>query len=171
MWLNNRLRILIANALSAQRLVSADAAVRLQAASALQREANGEQLPLLARQLARETDPQVHQALSTALANLQLTDGNPQVRFNAVRLLGESGEPETRARLQALTDAAHEPDAAVRAEAQRSLQQVQHRLMIGDLLGGRSAACRSVRSCCWRRSGWRSPTACSASSIWRTAKC
>lgn len=135
MWLNNRLRILIANALSAQRLVSADAAVRLQAASALQREANGEQLPLLARQLARETDPQVHQALSLALANLQLTDGNPQVRFNAVRLLGESGEPETRARLQALTDAAHEPDAAVRAEAQRSLQQVQHRLMIGDLLG------------------------------------
>ncbi|MGQ5797234.1 urea ABC transporter permease subunit UrtB [Serratia sp. IR-2025] len=134
-WLNNRLRILIANALSAQRLVSADAAVRLQAASALQREANGEQLPLLARQLARETDPQVHQALSLALANLQLTDGNPQVRFNAVRLLGESGEPETRARLQALTDAAHEPDAAVRAEAQRSLQQVQHRLMIGDLLG------------------------------------
>ncbi|HFZ1790980.1 urea ABC transporter permease subunit UrtB [Serratia marcescens] len=134
-WLNNRLRILIANALSAQRLVSADAAVRLQAASALQREANGEQLPLLARQLARETDPQVHQALSLALANLQLADGNPQVRFNAVRLLGESGEPETRARLQALTDAAHEPDAAVRAEAQRSLQQVQHRLMIGDLLG------------------------------------
>lgn len=66
MWLNNRLRILIANALSAQRLVSADAAVRLQAASALQREANGEQLPLLARQLARETDPQVHQALSGA---------------------------------------------------------------------------------------------------------
>lgn len=34
-----------------------------------------------------------------------------------------------------MTDAANEPDAAVRAEAQRSLQRVQHRLMIGDLLG------------------------------------
>lgn len=134
-WLNNRLRILIANALSAQRLVSADAAVRLQAATALQREAQGEQLPLLTRRLAQEKDPQVRDALSIALANLQLTDASPQVRFNAVRLLGESGEPETRARLQALTDAAHEPDAAVRAEAQRSLQRVQHRLMIGDLLG------------------------------------
>ncbi len=134
-WLNNRLRILIANALSAQRLVSADAAVRLQAATALQREAQGEQLPLLTRRLAQEKDPQVRDALSIALANLQLADASPQVRFNAVRLLGESGEPETRARLQALTDAANEPDAAVRAEAQRSLQRVQHRLMIGDLLG------------------------------------
>jgi urea transport system permease protein len=134
-WLNNRLRILIANALSAQRLVSADAAVRLQAATALQREAQGEQLPLLTRRLAQEKDPQVRDALSIALANLQLTDASPQVRFNAVRLLGGSGEPETRARLQALTDAANEPDAAVRAEAQRSLQRVQHRLMIGDLLG------------------------------------
>ena len=64
-WLNNRLRILIANALSAQRLVSADAAVRLQRRARCS-EANGEQLPLLARQLARETDPQVHQALSGA---------------------------------------------------------------------------------------------------------
>ena len=134
-WLNNRLRILIANALSTQRLVSADAAVRLQAATALQREAQGEQLPLLTRRLAQEKDPQVRDALSIALANLQLADARQQVRFNAVRLLGESGEPETRARLQALTDAANEPDAAVRAEAQRSLQRVQHRLMIGDLLG------------------------------------
>src|SRR5476649_860432 len=38
-WLNNRLRILIANALSAQQLVSADAQIRLRAAMALQREA------------------------------------------------------------------------------------------------------------------------------------
>ncbi|MBO2006743.1 urea ABC transporter permease subunit UrtB [Serratia marcescens] len=87
MWLNNRLRILIANALSAQRLVSADAAVRLQAASAAAR-SEGE--PLLARQLARETDPQVHQALSWRWLPTA-TDGNPQVRFNAVRLLGEIG--------------------------------------------------------------------------------
>lgn len=88
-WLNNRLRILIANALSAQRLVSADAAVRLQAATSLQREAQAEQLPLLTRRLAQEKDPQVRDALSIALANLQLADASPQVRFNAVRLLGD----------------------------------------------------------------------------------
>lgn len=134
-WLNNRLRILIANALSAHRLVSDDPAVRLQAAQALQREAQSDQLPLLVQRLAQEKDTQVHDALSIALANLQLTDANPQVRLNAVRLLGSSGAPETQTRLQALTDAAHEPDAAVRAEALKSLTSVKHRLMIGDLIG------------------------------------
>ncbi|CAI2136235.1 urea ABC transporter permease subunit UrtB [Serratia ficaria] len=135
LWLNNRLRILIANALSAQRLVSGDPALRLQAASALQREAQSDQLPLLTQRLAQEKDARVREALSIALANLQLSDASPQVRLNAVRLLGESGDPETQTRLQALSDAAHEPDAAVRAEAQHSLSRVQHRLMIGDLLG------------------------------------
>ncbi|CAI0902863.1 urea ABC transporter permease subunit UrtB [Serratia entomophila] len=135
LWLNNRLRILIANALSAQRLVSEDPQVRLQAATALQREAQSDQQPLLAERLAQEKDAGVHAALSIALANLQLTDASPQVRLNAVRLLGDSGDPETQTRLQALADAAHEPDAAVRAEAQNSLSRVQHRLMIGDLLG------------------------------------
>lgn len=134
-WLNNRLRILIANALSAHRLVSDDPAVRLQAAQALQREAQSDQLPLLTQRLAQEKNTQVHDALSIALANLQLTDANPQVRLNAVRLLGSSGSPETQPRLQALTDAAHEPDAAVRAEAVKSLTSVKHRLMIGDLIG------------------------------------
>ncbi|RMN21988.1 hypothetical protein ALQ63_03516 [Serratia plymuthica] len=134
-WLNNRLRILIANALSAHRLVSDDPAVRLQAAQALQREAQSDQLPLLAQRLAQEKNTQVHDALSIALANLQLADANPQVRLNAVRLLGSSGSPETQPRLQALTDAAHEPDAAVRAEALKSLTSVKHRLLIGDLIG------------------------------------
>lgn len=134
-WLNNRLRNLIANALSAHMLVSNDPAQRLQAALALQREAQSDQLPLLSQRLAEEKDTQVHDALAVALANLQLTDTNPQVRLNAVRLLGNSGDPETQTRLQALTDSANEPDAAVRAEAEKSLNSVKHRLMLGDLLG------------------------------------
>lgn len=52
--MNNRLRILIANALSAHRLVSDDPEVRLQAAQALQREAQSDQLPLLTQRLAQE---------------------------------------------------------------------------------------------------------------------
>ncbi|MGO2570714.1 MAG: urea ABC transporter permease subunit UrtB [Serratia proteamaculans] len=135
LWLNNRLRILIANALSAHRLVSEDPALRLQAAQALQQEAQNSQLPLLTQRLAQEKDSRVHEALSIALANLQLTDADAKVRLNAVQLLGSSGAPETQTRLQALTDASHEPDAAVRAEALKSLTSVKHRLMIGDLIG------------------------------------
>lgn len=135
LWLNNRLRILIANALSAQQLVSEDPALRLQAAQALQQEAQNSQLPLLTQRLAQEKDDRVHEALRIALANLQLGDADAKVRLNAVRLLGSSGAAETQTRLQAMTDAAHEPDAAVRAEALKSLTSVKHRLMIGDLIG------------------------------------
>lgn len=116
-WLNNRLRILIANALTAQRLASEDESVRLQAALELQQQAQSDQLPLLNQRLKLETDSKVKKALSIALANLQLTDSNPLVRLKAVQLLGQSGSPQTQSRLQSLTDAKTEPDAQVRAAA------------------------------------------------------
>ncbi|MGP2410316.1 urea ABC transporter permease subunit UrtB [Yersinia sp. 2553 StPb PI] len=134
-WLNNRLRILIANALTAQRLASEDESVRLQAALELQQQAQSDQLPLLNQRLKLETDSKVKEALSIALANLQLTDSNPLVRLNAVQLLGQSGSPQTQSRLQSLTDAKTEPDAQVRAAAASSLKQVQNRLMVGDIIG------------------------------------
>ena len=133
--LNNRLRILVANALAAQQLVSGDKAARLQAAQTLQRDAQRDQRPLLKQRLAQEPDEAVRDALRIALANLQLSDADPQVRLQAVQLLGESGDPQTQARLQALSAEDGEPDAAVRAAAQQSLTRVTHRLMIGDLLG------------------------------------
>ncbi|CFR16839.1 MULTISPECIES: urea ABC transporter permease subunit UrtB [Yersinia] len=134
-WLNNRLRILIANALAAQRLVSDDESVRLQAALALQQQANSEQLPLLNQRLKLETDSKVKEALEIALANLQLADSNPQIRLNAVQLLGQSGSPQTVSRLQSLTDPNTEQDAQVRAAAASSLKQVQNRLWVGDIIG------------------------------------
>jgi len=134
-WLNNRLRNLITNALSAHRLVSKDSAVRLQAAKSLQREAQADQLPLLTKRLALEQDATVHAALSIALANLQLSDPNPQVRLRAVELLGESSDPDTQGHLQPLTDPKVETDVTVRTAALVSLKAVQHRLMIGDWLG------------------------------------
>lgn len=134
-WLNNRLRILIANALAAQRLVSDDVSVRLNAAQELQQQAQSDQLPLLNQRLKLETDSKVKEALNIALANLQLTDSNPQIRLSAVQLLGKSGSPQTQSRLQKLTDAKVEPDAQVRAAAASSLKQVQNRLMVGDVIG------------------------------------
>lgn len=134
-WLNNRLRILIANALSAQQLVSNDAQVRLHAAMALQREAKADQLPLLTARLPVEKDPAVRTALLGAIATLQLSDPNPEIRLQAVTLLGESADPDTQLGLQRLATVKNEPDPRVRAAAQQSLKQVQHRLLIGDLLG------------------------------------
>ncbi|NWE72832.1 urea ABC transporter permease subunit UrtB, partial [Pseudomonas gingeri] len=58
--LNNRLRGLIETAVAAQQLLAADAKVRLGAARELQKSAKPAQLGFLDRQLAGETDADVH---------------------------------------------------------------------------------------------------------------
>lgn len=135
LFMNNRLRVLVSNALAAHQLVSSDTALRLRAAQQLQSEGVADQLPLLEQRFAAEQDSRVHAALALALANLQLADGESMVRLRAVKLLGESSDPNTQASLQRLTQPANEPDATVRAAAAESLQQIQKRLMWGDLLG------------------------------------
>ena len=133
--LNNRLRGLLIIVQASQQLLSADPDVRLSAAQTLQQKGKPALLPLLNRQLASETDEQVQAALTLALANLQLVDPDPAVRLQAVRLLGETGEPLARTRLEALLAEGVESDAGVRTAAETSLAQVKRRLLGGELLG------------------------------------
>jgi urea transport system permease protein len=133
--LNNRLRGLIDTALASHQLLAADAKLRLGAAQQLQKSAKPAQLKFLDRQLASETNADVHTALSLALANLQLVDSDPAVRLAAVRLLGETGDPLARTRLETLLDPAVETDVGVRTAAETSLVQVKRKLLIGEILG------------------------------------
>ncbi|EHD21353.1 MULTISPECIES: urea ABC transporter permease subunit UrtB [Brenneria] len=135
LFMNNRLRVLIGSALASHQLVSDDAAVRLRAARMLQNDAVAEQLPLLTQRLAAEQDSDVSAALKIAIAGLQLTDANPQVRLNAVKQLGETGDPQMQARLQQLTQPENEPDAGVRSAALAGLKNIKQSLILGDLLG------------------------------------
>ncbi|CAM3862033.1 Urea ABC transporter permease [Pseudomonas reidholzensis] len=133
--LNNRLRGLIDNALASHQLFSDEAGVRLAAASELQRSAQPAQMAFLDRRFASEPDAAVHAALGLALANLQLDASEPSVRLAAVRLLGETGDPLARTRLEALLQPGAETDAGVRTAAETSLAQVKRKLLIGELLG------------------------------------
>ncbi|CAK6500114.1 hypothetical protein PANPA_00039 (plasmid) [Pantoea sp. Nvir] len=135
LFMNNRLRVLIAGALAAHQLVSDDAAVRLRAAQQLQNDAAADQLPLIQQRLAAEKDARVHAALAMAVASLQLASPDAAVRLNAVTLLGEGSDPGVQGSLARLTLPGNEPDAQVRAAAAASLQQIKHRLMWGDLFG------------------------------------
>lgn len=92
-------------------------------------------LPFLQQRLAQESDADVKSALVIALANLQLTSASPEVRRQAIELLGASNDPETQAKLQPFTRAEHESDARVRAAADESLNSIAHRMKVGDLLG------------------------------------
>ena len=116
--LNNRLRGLIDTALASHQLLASDPKLRLSAAQHLQKSASPAQLSFLDRQLAGETDSDVHTALSLALANLQLVDPDPAVRLAAVRLLGETGEPLARTRLETLLQPGVETDATVHTAAE-----------------------------------------------------
>ncbi|WP_324731910.1 urea ABC transporter permease subunit UrtB [Pseudomonas paeninsulae] len=133
--LNNRLRGLIGTAMASHQLLAEDPALRLAAARELQKRAKPAQLALLNARAASETDAQVRTALTLALANLQLVDRDPAIRLAAVRLLGETGDPLARTRLETLLDPAVEDDAGVRTAAQTSLAQVKRKLLIGELLG------------------------------------
>ncbi len=133
--LNNRLRGLLETALASHLLLAADAKLRLAAAVTLQKSARPAQLPLLVQQVASEKDDTVHAALNLALANLQLVDTSPTVRLAAVRLLGETGDPLARTRLERLLEPTVETDPSVRLAAETSLAQVKRKLMIGELLG------------------------------------
>ncbi len=133
--LNNRLRGLIATAVASHQLLVDDPTLRLAAAKQLQKSAKPAQLQLLNAQVASETDDAVRDALTLALANLQLVDSDLAVRLAAVRLLGETGDPLARTRLEALLDPAVESDPTVRTAAETSLAQVKRKLLIGELLG------------------------------------
>ncbi|WP_375740367.1 urea ABC transporter permease subunit UrtB [Pseudomonas boanensis] len=133
--LNNRLRGLLITALASHQLLATDSAARLEAARQLQKSAKPAQLPLLNQRMVAEQDPGVRDAISLVLANLQMVDPDPVIRLNAVRLLGETGDPQARTRLEALLQPGIEADAAVRTAAETSLAQVKRRLLVGELLG------------------------------------
>ena len=133
--LNNRLRGLVETALASHRLLAVDAEVRLAAARQLQRSAKPAQLEFMGQRLAGEADDSVRAALSLALANLQLADQDPAVRLSAVRLLGGTGDPLARTRLEALLVPGVEADASVHTAAETSLAQVKRKLMFGEILG------------------------------------
>ena len=133
--LTNRLRVLSSTALATHQLMSDSVTDRRAAATLLQRDATPEMLSLLQQRLVAEKDDSVRPLLEAALANLLLASPQPEVRLQAVELLGHSSDPETQARLMPYTQAQSEPDARVRAAALDSLSKIQHQLLIGDLLG------------------------------------
>lgn len=134
-FMNNRLRGLVATALATHQLVSHDDALRLQAARRLQNEALPEQLPFLGQRLAQERHADVQAALAAAVANLQLEDSRAEIRLQAVKQLGGTGDPQMQPRLLRLTQPQYEPEAAVRAAAEDSLKQLRRSLMWGEWLG------------------------------------
>jgi urea transport system permease protein len=130
--MNNRVRGRIAEALSVLKLLSEDKNERLSAAKALASGADASMLPLILKAKEKETEPEIKSMLEMTAAGMQIKSEDKPTRLAAIRMLGESANPNARA---LLTEAVRDPDEDIRAEATRSLSGVQSRLVWGEWLG------------------------------------
>jgi len=136
---NNRIRKQIDTAMATLRLSAADRAVRLGAVKQLQTGATEEMLPAIDRALEKETDAEIKELLSLTRASVQLTSKDKAARIAAIHAFSESTNPSTKTLLLGVLeksgDAYAEPDAEVRAEAEKALRAVDSKLATGDMIG------------------------------------
>jgi len=121
---NNALRKLLRSALASFTLDSPDADGRLSAVKEMLRTPDEATLGMLRERRATETDAGVQRAIDAGLAYADLTSDNAETRLAAVNLLSGSLAGETIAKLEALRDAANEPDARVRAAASVAISSI-----------------------------------------------
>ena len=130
---NNRMRGELDNALAALKLLSPDAAVRRDAAKALQGQVSDAQLPLIDKALALESEADIRERLGLLRAAALLSSDDPIKRQQAAALLGQSAQAATQTRLAERLQI--ETDPAVKQALYKSLREVKDRLAWGDRLG------------------------------------
>jgi urea transport system permease protein len=133
LMVNNRLRGAVDEALSALKLFSPDRALRLAAATALQKSVTLAQAPLIEKALATENDAEIRPMLQlvAATANLQSPDGAR--RKAAAEALAASSNANLRPLLQAMqTD---DRDEGVRVAAAHTLATLESRLARTEFIG------------------------------------
>ena len=141
--INNRVRKEISTAIAALKLSSPDKAARLASAKELQSNAEESMLPAIAKAFEKESDPQIKAILALTQASIQLSAGDKPARMAAIAALAASNNPSTKTLLLGLmarkskADGGDfvEPDADIRAAAQRSLDAVQRKLSTGERIG------------------------------------
>ena len=137
--INNRVRKGLETALAAFKLSDSDRAIRLAAAKHLQDGADEALLPAIERALAKETDTEVKELLSLTRASVLLASKDKTARLAAIRALADSNNPATKTLLLGVLEKQGEtfvePDAAVRAEADKSLRAVDSKLATGEMIG------------------------------------
>jgi urea transport system permease protein len=137
--LNNRVRKQLATAIAALKLSAPDRATRLAAAKQLQDGADEDALPAIDRALAKESDAEIKELLSLTEASIQLASNDRATRLAAIRALAESSNPATKTLLLGVLEQKNgtyaEPDAELRAAADKSLRAVETKLATGEMIG------------------------------------
>jgi len=138
--LNNRLRREVGAALAALRLLSPDAKSRQAAVAELATTADQTVLPIVKKAISAESDLEIKSALEMIQAGLEIKSTDRAARLSAIRLLGDSNNPNAKTLLLAVLEKNKdgsfvESDEAMRVEAERSLRGVEYRLAWSHRIG------------------------------------
>ncbi|WOG28668.1 urea ABC transporter permease subunit UrtB [Endozoicomonas sp. 8E] len=98
--INNRLRNSIRTALALWDLKSEDPEKRLQAVKETSRNLQADTLAILKTMLEKESDEDVHSALTTAVALYQIQQGSDELKIQSLEILSESDDPFVRSALE-----------------------------------------------------------------------
>jgi urea transport system permease protein len=138
--INNRIRGALDTAMAALKLRAPQREERLAAARAVAADASEDMLPLIQGALEQEKDSEVKAQLAQAAAVIGLKSPQAERRREAVRVLGESENPQTKQLLLALLEkqpdgSFAEPDAGVREEAKTALREIESRFLLPQVMG------------------------------------
>ena len=133
--INNRLRRTLQEAIGRLQLTHPDPGTRIAAVEALARDRSAENAALLLEALEGEADADVQDALTFALAQIDLESADIDRRLAAIGLLAGSFDPEVRGMLARLVrqnaDGTFvEPDETVREAAESALRQTERNLAL-----------------------------------------
>jgi urea transport system permease protein len=131
---NNRIRRELESALAALQLFSTDRDTRAAAIRELANGADESMLPLVRKAAQAETDAALKGELASVAAQLGLKGGDKAERLDAIKLLGQSSNPNTKTLLLPYADKS-EPDDDVRRAAADSLKAVEARLKRAEFVG------------------------------------
>jgi urea transport system permease protein len=137
---NNRLRGAVEASMAGLKLFSQDRGERLKAALELQKGADAAQAPLIVKALAAEKDPEIRPLLEKAAATANLQSPDPALRRSALQALAESSNaslvPVLRGMVDKGADGSYsEHDETVRAAAAATLQKLERRLALTEIVG------------------------------------
>jgi urea transport system permease protein len=136
--MNNTIRRVIQPIIAQLKLRAPDPALRLAAAETLAKNGGSDAVDLLRKALASESDASVKEALTLALARVDIADA--KVRLHAVEVLGASGKGSLKGELEALLK--KRPDGSfvesseeVRTATTAALSKITNRELLVSTIG------------------------------------
>ncbi|UCH50337.1 MAG: urea ABC transporter permease subunit UrtB [Betaproteobacteria bacterium] len=137
---NNLMRGKLETAIASLSLLSDDRDTRFASAQALERAEDPKLLPVLAKALKSETDPEIRAMLAQTKSVIELASNDPTVRLAAATALADSDQRRVRELLAAKLEKTSEgefiePVEEVRLAAEDSMKSIDRRLLLIDYLG------------------------------------